>query len=290
MNSTDLLQDACAQAGISAKGAELLRDGENQVFRLPGKVIVRINKPGQDQVAHREVFLGRWLNDNGVQAIEPLAVPQPVVAADHPVTFWHELPPRRPGTPQQVAQALKQLHTLPIPDELARHHLAPFVRLHERITGALWLHDTDHDWLLNQLTSLRDQWADRPPGMADAVIHGDAWAGNVVDVDGQGVTLMDLERCTVGPPEWDLTSTACRVTSFGTLSAARYVEYCDAYGFDVTRWSGFELFRDIRELRVTCFAAYVAQSRAELRAGAQLRVDNLRGRNGPRPWRWQPID
>lgn len=290
MNSTDLLQDACAQAGIRSTGAQLLRDGENQVFRLPDNVIVRINKPGQDQVAHREVFLGRWLNDNGVQAVEPLAVPQPVVASGHPVTFWHELPRHRPGTPRQVAQALKQLHALPIPDELAHHGVAPFVRLHERITGARWLHDTDREWLFGRLASLRDQWADRPPGLADAVVHGDAWAGNVVDVDGQGVTLMDLERCTVGPPEWDLTSTACRLTSFGTLSTALYGEYCDAYGFDVTSWAGFELFRDIRELRVTCFAAYVAESRAELRADAQLRVDSLRGRNGPRPWRWQPIE
>ncbi|MFC8943023.1 aminoglycoside phosphotransferase family protein, partial [Streptomyces griseoincarnatus] len=62
------------------------------------------------------------------------------------------------------------------------------------------------------------------------------------------------------------------------------------YGFDVTQWAGFELFRDIRELRVTCFAAYVAQSRSNLRDDAQLRVDSLRGRNGPRPWRWKPIE
>lgn len=285
-----MLDDACAQVGISSVGAELLRDGENQIYRLPGKVIVRINKPGQEKVAAREVFLGRWLNDNGVRAVEPLPVTQPVIALDHPVTFWHELPPQRPGTPHQVADTLKQLHALPIPDQFAQHKVAPFVRLHERVTGARWLPDVDRAWLLGHLADLETRWAERPAGLPEALIHGDAWAGNVVDVDGQCVTLMDLERCSVGPPEWDLTSTACRLTSFGTLSTASYAEYCDAYGIDVTQWAGFQLFRDIRELRVTCFAAYVAQSRPALRNDAQLRVDSLRGRNGPRPWHWEPIE
>lgn len=286
----EVVDCACKEVGLSSAGAALLRDGENQVYRLPGKVVVRISKPGQGSAAAREVFLGRWLNDNGVHAVEPLTVSQPVVVAGHPVTFWRELPPRRPGTPRQVAQALKQLHALPIPDELAQHEVAPFVRLHERITTAQWLSDDDQDWLFDRLAELQARWEQRPEGLPQAVIHGDAWAGNVVDVEGQGVTLMDLERCSVGPPEWDLTSTACRLTSFGTLTAAKYAEYCDEYGSDVTQWAGFELFRDIRELRVTCFAAYVAQGRTSLRDDAHVRVNSLRDRNGPRPWDWRPIE
>ncbi|WP_253877766.1 aminoglycoside phosphotransferase family protein [Promicromonospora umidemergens] len=285
-----VLDHACREVGLSSAGAVLLRDGENQVYGLPGKVVVRISKPGQGGVAAREVFLGRWLNDNGVRAVEPLPVPQPVVVAGHPITFWQELAPRKAGTPRQVAQALKQLHALPVPDEFAQHKVAPFVRLHERVTSAQWLSDDDHRWLLARLAELLARWERRPLGLPEAVIHGDAWAGNVVDVDGQGVTFMDLERCSVGPPEWDLTSTACRLTSFGTLTAAKYAEYCDEYGSDVTQWEEFELFRDIRELRVTCFAVYVAQGRTNLRDDAHVRVNSLRGRNGPRPWDWQPIE
>jgi hypothetical protein len=284
-----MLHDACAHVGLSSVGAVLLRDGENQVYRLPGKVVVRINKPGQETVAVREVFLGRWLNDNGLRAVDPLAVTQPVVVAGHPVTFWHELPPHRPGTPEQVAKVLRQLHALPVPGELKEHRVAPFVRLKERIAAAHWLSDDDRNWLHDQRLNLQTRWEDRPIGLPDAVIHGDAWAGNIVDVEGQGVTLMDLERCSVGPTEWDLTSTACRLTSYSTLTAAEYAGYCDAYGADVTRWAGFELFRDIRELRVTCFAAYVAQARFKLRDNAYDRINSLRGRNGPRPWNWQPI-
>lgn len=61
-----MLDNACAQVGLSSVGAVLLREGENQVYRLPGRVVVRINKPGQEGVAMREVVLGRWFNDNGL--------------------------------------------------------------------------------------------------------------------------------------------------------------------------------------------------------------------------------
>lgn len=285
-----LLAAACARVGITSMGAELMRDGENQIYRLTGGIIARVNPAGQQKVAQREVFLARWLNDNGVQAVEPIDVAQPVVIEGHPVTFWRELGPHRNGTVRQVAAALKQLHALPVPDELEEHRVAPFVRLTERIDGATWVADDDRVWLHERLANLESRWRNRPAGLPDAVIHGDAWAGNVVDVHGCGVTLLDLERCSVGPPEWDLTSTACRVTSYSTLSAGEYAEYCDEYGYDVMTWSGFELFRDIRELRVTCYAAHVTQSRPELRVGAQLRIDSLRGRHGPRPWRWEPVN
>jgi hypothetical protein len=285
-----LLAAACAQVGIDPTGAELIRDGENQIYRLKGRIIARVNPDGQHAAAQREVFLARWLNDNGVRAVEPIDVAQPVEVDGHPVTFWHEFAPHHNGSVRQVATALKQLHALPVPNELKEHKVEPFVRLGERIDGATWVSDDDRDWLHECITTLENQWHHRPAGMPDAVIHGDAWVGNFVDVEGHGVTLLDLERCSVGPPEWDLTSTACRVTSYSTLTATGYSAYCDEYGYDVTTWAGFELFRDIRELRVTCYAAHVTQSRPGRRPEAQLRIDSLRGRRGPRPWRWEPVN
>ncbi|MFE6647832.1 phosphotransferase enzyme family protein [Nocardioides sp. NPDC057772] len=268
----------------------MLSAGENHVYRLSGGAIARVSKPGQEQAASREVFLASWLNANGVRAVQPYAdlqADQPVVVEGHPVTFWHDLGNHRPGTPREVAAALKQLHSLPIPGKMVAR-LAPFVRLEERITAATWLPTDDRTWLLARLEDLQAAWTDRPRGLPDSVIHGDAWAGNVVGTP-EGVTLLDLERCTVGPPEWDLTSTACRVTSYSTLSAVDYADYCEAYGRDVTLWDGFDLFRDIRELRVTCYAAYRAQHDPALRPNAVTRVGCLRGLNGPRPWRWDPL-
>lgn len=291
----DILSEACGRVGLTATGAEVLSSGENHVYRLhdpaAGTVIARISKPGQGRVAAREIFLGGWLNSSGVRAVQPfsgLAAEQPIVVADHPVTFWHDLGPHDPGTPVQVAATLRRLHALPVPAEMDEHQLAPFVRLDERIQFATWLDERDRRWLADRLEDLRHQWKKRPVGMPDSVIHGDAWAGNVV-ATGAGVTLLDLERCTVGPPEWDLTSTACRLTSYSTLSTVDYDAYCQAYGYDVTGWEGFPLFRDVRELRVTCFAAYRAQTDPALRPHALTRVASLRGLGGPRPWRWDPL-
>lgn len=286
----EILVAACRLVGLSAADAQLLSAGENHVYRLPGGAIARVSKPGQEQAAGTEVFLGNWLNTNGVRAVQPyttLQVEQPVVVDGHPVTFWHDVGDHRPGAPREVAAALKSLHSLPIPSgRLAQ--LAPFVRLKERITAATWLSADDRTWLLARLEDLQAAWTDRPPGLPDSVIHGDAWAGNVVSTT-EGVTFLDLERCTIGPREWDLTSTACRLTSYSTLSAEDYADYCEAYGLDVTRRDGFDLFRDIRELRVTCYAVYRAELDPALRSLAATRVACLQGLNGPRPWHWEPL-
>lgn len=290
IGADELLAAACRRAGLQASDAQLLSAGENHVYRLPVGAIARVSKPGQEQAASREIFLGSWLNANGVRAVQPytpLQVEQPVLVEGSPVTFWRDLGDHRPGTPREVATALKQLHSLPIPSEMATM-VAPFVRLEERITAATWLPADDRTWLLTRLEDLQDRWKNRPRGLPDSVIHGDAWAGNVVGT-AEGVTFLDLERCTVGPPEWDLTSTACRVTTYSTLSPEDYADYCQAYGRDVTRWDGFDLFRDIRELRVTCYAVYRAQFDPALRSLAATRVSCLQGVNGPRPWHWEPL-
>ncbi len=121
------------------------------------------------------------------------------------------------------------------------------------------------------------------------MVHGDAWAGNVVATLDREVVLLDLERCSVGPREWDLVSTAIKLSSFASISAGEYREFCARYQLDVTDWGGFELFRDIRELRMCTYIAQLAGDRADARAEADHRVRCLRGGNGPRPWHWTPF-
>jgi aminoglycoside phosphotransferase (APT) family kinase protein len=279
---------AASKVAIDTSSVELIRAGENHIYRLPGRIIGRVARPGEAQSVERETVVARWLNHNGINAVCPIDVEQPIVIDERAVTFWDELPPHRNGTVRQVATVLKRLHALPIPEQLMSLRLTPFVRLTERITEA---HNITHDerrWLLIHLESLRQRWTSLPEGAPVCVIHGDAWAGNVVDADGQGTTLLDLERCSVGPPEWDLVSTAVRYTTFGTMGAAEYREYCTAYGRDVTAWQGYELLRDIRELRVTCYAIQRAQDDPNVTQEAQLRIDCIRDKYGPRPWCWTP--
>lgn len=285
-----LLKQACAQVGLSSSGAELIRQGENALYRLPNQIVVRIARPGQAAAAAKEVAVSRWLASAGIKAVEALDdVVQPVVIDGRPVTFWRELPEDRHGTPAEVATVLKQLHGSPLPNDFELPPLAPFVRLAERIDGATTLTDDGRSWLRRQLDHLTDAFVTLPAGLPRSAIHGDAWGGNVVMTAG-GAVLLDLERFSAGPPEWDLVSTAVRYTTFGTMAAPEYDAFATTYGHDVTTWPGFTILRDIRELRVTCYAAQRASENPTFQPEAALRVASLRGLQGPRPWPdWQPL-
>ncbi|WP_330462183.1 phosphotransferase enzyme family protein [Streptomyces sp. NBC_00775] len=283
-----MLEDACAEAGFDAAGAEPLRIAENEIWRLPNQgVIVRIARPGQWEAAVREVRVARWLAENEVPAVRALPVDQPVKPQDRPVTFWEELPPYENGTVLDVVNLLKRLHPLPVP-KFTLGRLDPFVRIAERIDAATTLSDDDRAWLHRRRAELSERWNQRPAGLPECVVHGDAWVGNVAGTDA-GPRLMDFERVSVGPPEWDLVSTAVKMTTTGAVSAAEYAEFCSLYGADVTQWEGYELLAGARELRMATYAAQHAATRPEWRAEAQYRVNCLRGRATPRPWRWKGI-
>ncbi|GAA0944624.1 hypothetical protein GCM10009554_38920 [Kribbella koreensis] len=81
-----------------------------------------------------------------------------------------------------------------------------------------------------------------------------------------------------------------RYCTFSTMSAAQYGAFAHAYGHDVMEWCGFETLRDIRELRVTCYAAQRASENEKFRDEAALRVASSRGLRGARPWPdWKPL-
>ncbi|MFG2822306.1 phosphotransferase enzyme family protein [Kitasatospora sp. NPDC048365] len=283
-----VLLRACAAASLPAAGAAVIRIGENALWRLPGRVVARIGRPGQTAAA-REPAVARWLDDCGVPAVRPLvAVPGPVEVDGRPVTFWHELPPHRAGTAAELAPLLRRLHGLPTPD-LALGRLDPFVRLAARIDGAATLGAEQRRRLHGRLAELEAAWAGLPAGRPTAVLHGDAWGGNLA-VTATTAYLLDFERTSTGPPEWDLASTAVAHGTFGTVTDREYAAFCAAYGADVTDWPGYPVLRDVRELRVTCYALQLAAADpARHRAQAHYRLACLRGEHGPRPWAWTAI-
>ncbi|MFD4441944.1 phosphotransferase enzyme family protein [Nocardia sp. NPDC058519] len=283
-------REACATAGFENPRLVPIKVAENGIYRLADQqVVVRVARIGQAEAASRELMVARWLQANGVAAVEPAGSRADFVDVDgRPVTFWRELGPHRPGTEQEIATALRTLHGLSAPEFLSE--VQPFVRLDERIDAGSTLTPGDRQWLRDQLSELRAGWKELAPGQPRGPIHGDAWAGNVVTTEAGVTTFLDLERASIGPPEWDLTSTAIKHSSFGWIPEQRYESFWRAYGYDVTTWPGFALLRDIRELRMTCMAVQSAGSKPEHAAQALHRLDCLRGRVGPRPWSsWEPI-
>jgi aminoglycoside phosphotransferase (APT) family kinase protein len=281
-----VLAAACERVGLDQAGAEPIRLGENAIFRLPGRVVVRIARPGQLAAASKEVRIARWFAEHAVPAVRTLdGVEQPIEVGGRPVTFWEELPPHRHGTVVEIADVLRHLHDLPVPAGLL-DPLDPFVRLAERIDTGTTLPADDRAWLHGRLAELREQYRTLPVGLPTTVVHGDAWGGNIVTTDSGRTVLLDLERCSIGPPEWDMVSIAIRRTSFTWLPEPDYRDFCRRYGRDVTTWSGYGLLRDIRELRMALYRVQRAAEHPEDRSEAELRVACLRGRHGPRPWPW----
>ena len=283
-----LLAPALRQAGIprSPEQARPIRLGENAILSLSG-LVARISRPGQARAAHREVAIARWLATQGLPVVTPLDVDQPIIIDNRAITFWEELPEHGPGTVEDVAHLLRTLHALPVPDHLNLGRLDPFVRLPQRIDDAVGLSNADVVWLRGRLAELREEWKALPTGLRHTVVHGDAWTGNVARY-ARGALLLDLERCSVGPPEWDLVSTAMKTHSVPWLPESEYRRFVEVYGGDDVRaWLGFPTLRNIRELRM---ALYFVQhsSRENMRTEAQLRIDCLRGRRGVRPWPWKP--
>jgi len=290
--SREHLRDACAAVGLmgQAEQAELIRLGENAMWRLPSLgLVARIARDGQQHAAAREVRVASWLAANGIPAVQPVEeLQQALEVSGRAVTWWHDLGPHRPGTVVELADLLRRLHALPVPTSLALGYTDPFVRLDERIDQT----DLDSEqraWLHQHLAALRSSWARLPQPSPQVVVHGDAWAGNVaVTPDGTAV-LLDFERTATGPREWDLASTAVACKTSGTVSPQDYQRYCHTYGRDVTDWPGYAALRGARELRLTCFAAQTAVQHPTAHTQAAYRLECLQGHHGPRPWHWSPV-
>ncbi|MEV0354572.1 aminoglycoside phosphotransferase family protein [Nocardia sp. NPDC050697] len=287
MNHEDLeavARNACSAVGLNSSDLKPIKVAENAIYRLPSSaIVVRVAKPGQEAAAERELLIAGWLRRSGVPAVEPADLATTFVQqGDHPVSFWKELPGHRGATAPEIARALRVLHRLEPAEFLP--DVDPFVRLDQRVDAASATSPADRDWLRRHLAELRDRWADRTNGLPWGPIHGDAWEGNVVTTTDGTTLFLDLERTSVGPPEWDLTSTAIKHSSFGWITREQYAGFAQAYGHDVETWPGFPLLRDIREMRMTCMAVQAAARDSTRAPQAQLRVDSLRGRRGPRPW------
>lgn len=279
---------ACTAIGVEVDNPELLRDGENTVWRVRPGVIARLSRSGDRYRIETELQIARWLADNDFPAVQPLAgIPQPVMAEGTPVTFWKDVGAFQPGDVVDVGHLLHRLHDLPQPTTFDPGRLDTFIRIEPRIAASVILDGADQDWLLRRLRDLRDAWSEKPAGMAERLLHGDAWVGNIARLPSGATMLMDLERAGNGPPEWDLVSTAIKLHSFAWISPAEYTAFCTAYGTDVYEWAGYELFRDIRELRMATYALQRAEREPRLVAEARLRLRCLRGDEGPRPWAWR---
>jgi hypothetical protein len=285
-----VLAAAARIADLDSTGAELIRDGSNVMYRLPGDVVARIGQSGSQDTARREVLVSRWLTDSGIPVVQTLTdTPQPVVVNGRPVTWWRWLPAHRPATPAELGAVLHGFHALPTPSTLDLPPHDPFANLDRRITDAPGLDRDDRTWLSHRLAQLRKSYQQLPPQGPDRVIHGDAWQGNVAVPESGPPILLDLEVVSIGRREWDLIQIAVDYTDFARITSEDYHSFVTAYGgYDVTKTRSFRILADIQELRWVCFALSKADTCAEAAEQARHRIACIRG-DLPRPWSWTAI-
>jgi aminoglycoside phosphotransferase (APT) family kinase protein len=280
-----VLTEACRQVGLDPTGAELIRLGENAIFRLAmAPVVARIAR-GRDRLStvERELCVARWLRDAGVPAVQVYEdVTQPIVVDGHPVSFWRAVTPEEPAPGHvELAQRLKQFHSAGEPGcELP--DFDPLFQVKPRIAAARAVADEDLDFLSSWCEELYERYARLEFALPYGPIHGDAHVANLLRVDGQAV-LLDFEVVARGPREWDLMPTSISTARFG-LPRQVYRAFSNAYGFDVQEWPGYTVLRDVRELTMTTWLMQNVEEDRRIAEEFQRRVGSLRRRDLDLAW------
>jgi aminoglycoside phosphotransferase (APT) family kinase protein len=282
------LEVACAAAGLDPAGAELMRLGENAIFRLRSvPLVARIARTvGYLPDVETEVAAARWLEAVGFPAVR-LAGPavQPMVADGRVVTFWELVSERTDwATVGELAALLRRLHDLEPPASLMLPELRPFARVDGRITGADLAED-DRDFLLGRLAELRAAYAGLEFVLPAGPVHGDANIGNIIRRQADDVAvLIDLDGFASGPREWDLVLTAMYFERFRWHTEQEYADFVGGYGFDVLTWPGYPVLRSVRELLMVAWLAQNTREDPKIAAEVAKRIADLRAGDGRRDW------
>jgi aminoglycoside phosphotransferase (APT) family kinase protein len=285
-STLDLLRAACGLVGLDPQGAELIRLGQNAIYGLSSApVVVRIAR-GADYMAEatKEVAVAGWLNASGVSAARTWPVEQPIDVDGHPVTFWHYIDGRR-GAPRDVrtlGAILRAIHALARPDTFVLPAQHPLQRVSGRVEAAD-LAPADRQYLVEVIDELTDALAGLDYPLPEAVNHGDAHVQNLMFVGNQP-QILDFEGVCWGHPEWDLITTATEYVTAGFWTADQYRDFVDAYGFDITKWSGFDVMRRVRELTMTTWLMQNVNESPEIRAEFEKRMGTIRAGHPTEPW------
>ncbi|MFJ5599927.1 phosphotransferase [Micromonospora parva] len=305
------LRDVCSQIGVDPAGARLVKYTMNAVFVAPPFVIRLAAGSQAAALASRVVSVAGCLERLGMPTVRLASgvSSRPILSGEWVATAW-EFVPTAGGEPKPVdlAAPLSALHSLDRLD-VALPDWSPIEKFRRRLGSAATLPPEEaaelEHWSRTELQVpvadlLRDlhlrcdvveEDLDRvawrlPPG----VIHGDAHTGNILLPSGHGRStrlaplLCDLDGICIGPREWDLVPTAHGATRFGR-SWADYQSFVEAYGVDLTDWSGWPILRRVRELQLVTSTIDTLAGRPEVARELARRLRSLFANDLDATWR-----
>jgi transcriptional regulator with XRE-family HTH domain len=172
-----VLTSACTMAGLESEDAELLRLGENAIFRLRGSAcVVRIGRNMSHWAdATKEVAVSAWLTAHEYPAAEALELPQPLEVGGHPLTFWKHINGRN-GARQDIgvlAELLRELHSLKAPEDFQLPERDVLDRVRPRIEWSQ-VPAADKRLLVETCERLESELAAVDFPLSPAPTHGDA--------------------------------------------------------------------------------------------------------------------
>jgi hypothetical protein len=281
----EALVGICATAGLDHTGAQLLRLTNNAVYRLAKHpVVVRIvASRGLRHRVEKVVRVATWFAEHDVPAVRLLpGILQPVRVGNHLATLWETV---RPGGARprgrDLGRLLRRIHALPVP-EFPLPPWQPLDDVRRRLDEAEDLDDADRKFLLHECERVESRIQELEFVLPPSLVHGDAHLGNLI-ASPAGPVLCDFDSGCVGPPEWDLTPLAVGVIRFGE-PAGRYRELARTYGMDVTRWDGFPVLREVRDLKLITSVLPIMTSNPGVRPELLRRLDDFR--RGDTTARW----
>ncbi|WP_406004575.1 phosphotransferase family protein [Streptomyces sp. NBC_00987] len=272
-------RDAARQLGLSTRSLASLHDHATTVFLLPEEdLVLRVAPKSRNAGMSRAVTLARWLTEQDLPVPEAADVPQPVLTPSHTVTFWTYYPQQSkmqaPGA-KHLGSLLRRLHSLPAPP-LGLPAWQPLTSLHEVLSNSTALGSDQAEWLLWRRQELLAQYDQLEFPLGQGMLHGDAYPGNCLwDERSSKVRLTDWDEASIGPREVDLANTYQGVRFGRSQSELR--AFRDSYGYDITKWSGLPVLKQIRELHT--LGSYVRRAdRNDLQALQELefRITTLR--------------
>ncbi|MEU2862549.1 aminoglycoside phosphotransferase family protein [Streptomyces mirabilis] len=286
--ATRVMVAACRAAGLHDGDAELIRLGENALFRLGSvPVIVRIARSVEYLTAARkEVAVSRWLAGEGFPAARVVEdLEQPLMVDGHPVTFWHLIVEEgRPATYGELGGVLRDLHALAMPHGLELPRYSAFGLSDLRLERAAGISEDDLEFLRKRGQELKSRLAELRFRSPLGPVHGDAHTDNLM-VDRSGVVhLIDLENFCVDHPEWDLEVAAHEYHHLGWVTEEQYADFVGAYGRDLRKWPGFATLCAIQEFKMTTWLMQNVSEREDVAQEVGRRIASLRDDAAPRNW------
>ncbi|WBB59361.1 aminoglycoside phosphotransferase family protein [Streptomyces sp. WMMC500] len=282
-----VMSAACRSAGLDDDGAELIRFGENALFRLAAApVIVRIARgPEWLENARKEVAVSRWLADAGLPASRVLEdLDQPLSIEGHPVTFWHLIVEgERKATYGELGAVLRDLHALMLPAGLELPRVEPFDKWDLRLERAP-IPEDDKAFLRKRQRELQDKYAELRFETPKGPVHGDAHVQNLMVYKRGQVILIDFEGFCFDHPEWDLMVTTVEHHSLGWQTDEQYADFVMAYGRDLYEWPGYSTLRGIQEFGMTTWLMQNVGESKRVAEEYRRRIGALQDDDAPRDW------